>query len=101
MVSLQGRIMPLVDLAGVLGMPPVERTAEETLTEGESVNIVLARVDDEFIALRVDRIHRIEEVIVKAMASDPEERYAGIDDFARALLPFARQDIRDLWATAL
>jgi serine/threonine-protein kinase len=39
----------------------------------------------------------LELVIVKAMSLAPEDRYASVSAFARALLPFATQDVRHRW----
>jgi two-component system chemotaxis sensor kinase CheA len=67
-ISMHGRIVPVVDLRCFLGLPPAS-TQVETRADDGTLRLVLARVDEDFLALRVDRIHRIEEVIVKSPGS--------------------------------
>ncbi len=43
----------------------------------------------------------LEAVILRAMAHDPEDRFASIRDFAIALLPFASPPARDYWSLEL
>ncbi len=64
MVSLQGKIVPMVDLRSVLGLP--HREADSSENRSEPIKVVLARIEDDSIAFKVDQIHRLEEVIVKS-----------------------------------
>ncbi len=65
MISIQGRIVPLVDLCGVLGLPKAEEGGEAQAVS-DTVKVVMARIEDDYIGFRVDRIHRLEEIIVKS-----------------------------------
>ena len=42
----------------------------------------------------------MEEVTLRAMRSDPKLRFATIEDFGRALLPFASARARVIWDEA-
>ena len=42
----------------------------------------------------------MEEVILRAMSSDPARRFASLESFGRALLPFATEEVRTKWAPA-
>jgi two-component system chemotaxis sensor kinase CheA len=65
MVSVQNRIVPLMDLATLLDLPKGD--GGDADGEGDpKVKVVLVHVNEEYLALKVDRIHRMEEVIVKA-----------------------------------
>jgi len=42
----------------------------------------------------------LEDVVLRAMKSDPKQRFASIEDFGRALLPFASGRARVIWDEA-
>jgi len=72
---------------------------------GESFISVLTHVAaGEFTPPRVhepDLPQALQEAMMKAMAPKAEDRHSGVDEFARALLPFAAPDVRFLWKAAL
>jgi serine/threonine-protein kinase len=45
--------------------------------------------------------HGLERVILRAMAHDPNQRFASMDDLARALVPFASAATRTYWQAVL
>src|SRR5262245_17883979 len=50
--------------------------------------------------LRPDLPSEIEDVVLRAMKSDPKQRFSTIEDFGRALLPFASNRARLIWEEA-
>jgi serine/threonine-protein kinase len=50
--------------------------------------------------LRPEIPPELEEVVLRAMKSDPKQRFATIEDFGRALLPFASGRARVIWDEA-
>jgi len=50
--------------------------------------------------LRPEIPAEMEEVLLRAMKVDPKARFANIDDFGRALLPFASSRARVIWEEA-
>ena len=50
--------------------------------------------------LRADIPPELEEIVLRAMKSDAKARFATIDDFGRAMLPFASSRARVIWEEA-
>ncbi len=51
-------------------------------------------------SLRADIPPELEEIVLRAMKSDAKARFATIDDFGRAMLPFASSRARVIWEEA-
>ena len=65
---LRGRLLPLVDLAGELGMTGlIERVRTGDCPEDMSINIVVLRADGQQFGLAVQTIRDTEEIVVKPL----------------------------------
>jgi two-component system, chemotaxis family, sensor kinase CheA len=58
---LRGRLLPLVDLAAVLGQEPI-------VVPGRVLNTVVLQIDDQLFGLVVDDIADTQEIVVKALS---------------------------------
>lgn len=79
MYRLRDQILPLVDLAGVLGSEPSLRRDEE---RGQDLSVVVLHADGHRFGLVVDHIHDTEEIVVKPLA----EQLKGIAAFTGATI---------------
>jgi two-component system chemotaxis sensor kinase CheA len=63
-MRLRDRLLPLVDLSALLGLPPLEAAAE-----GKAQFVVVMQVGGRRFGLVVDEVFDTEEIVVKPMAS--------------------------------
>jgi two-component system chemotaxis sensor kinase CheA len=69
-LTVRGRLLTLVRLGDLLGLPPLPGSERDLVSEEDFLNIVVLKFRSQHLALEVDQTLREQEVLVKSLGSN-------------------------------